>query len=238
MNSRSEMQAGQLNTWVLLLHSHAVVMCRMWFSSVFVSWKSHLVATMCCSKTIIHGQASRIFTDFNVTHAMGTNVPLCTDKKLWGDRSTFKIRLKTLLFHKAYRVRSGSGEAEPSLSCASVGSGCWGSLSNFSFHSWYIYTPLLYVIAFCLLFYMVCFVLISLYSPFSSLTFQPVTTCFCQKFILPIVTKCLLITNTTELNKSEFSASFPFDVVTTIVKNNFSFWFSEPDFGIIYVPHL
>lgn len=127
MNSRSEMQAGQLNTWVLLLHSHAVVMCRMWFSSVFVSWKSHLVATMCCSKTIIHGQASRIFTDFNVTHAMGTNAPLCTDKKLWGDRSTFKIRLKTLLFHKAYRVRSGSGEAEPSLSCASVGSGCWGS---------------------------------------------------------------------------------------------------------------
>lgn len=58
---------------------------------------------------------------------MGTNAPLCTDKKLWGDRSTFKIRLKTLLFHKAYRVRSGSGEAEPSLSCASVGSGCWGT---------------------------------------------------------------------------------------------------------------
>lgn len=88
-----------------------------------VIWLTPCVAL----KPLYTGQASWIFTDFNVTHAMGTNAPLCTDKKLWGDRSTFKIRLKTLLFHKAYRVRSGSGEAEPSLSCASVGSGCWGT---------------------------------------------------------------------------------------------------------------
>lgn len=88
-----------------------------------VIWMAPCVAL----KPLYTSQASWIFTDFNVTHAMWTNALLCTDKKLWGDRATFKIRLKTLLFHKAYRVRSGSGEAEPSLSCASVGSGCWGT---------------------------------------------------------------------------------------------------------------
>lgn len=71
--------------------------------------------------------------------------------------STLKISFKLSFLIKLI-VRAGSGDPEPSLSYAAIGSGCWWTSHDAllssplpSFHSWCFYMSLLHVLNFCLL---------------------------------------------------------------------------------------